>query len=154
MTIDQAPSEVPVDDWPLPALLRGARAAFGAATRSALADAGYDDLPPNGPYVLGAIARASTPLSAVIRQLGVSKQAAGQLVDSLVVRGYLDRTVDPADRRRLVVRLTDRGEAAATVIRAAAESLEATVEADVGSRRVAAARHVLASLIQNRPTDA
>ena len=54
-------------------------------------------------------AQTQAPLAEVIRQLGVSKQAAGQLVDSLVVRGYLDRTVDPDDRRRLIVTLTERG---------------------------------------------
>ena len=53
------------------------------------------------------------PLATVIRQLGVSKQTAGQLVDSLAARGYLDREADPYDRRRLVVRLTERGEQAA-----------------------------------------
>ena len=40
-------------------------------------------------------------------------QAAGQLVDTLVMRGYLERQTDPDDRRRLVVRLTERGAEAA-----------------------------------------
>jgi MarR family len=82
-----------IEDWPLTALLRGARAVFAAEIRRALADAGHDDLPPNGPYVVGGMARTSAPLADVIVQLGVSKQAAGQLVDSLVARGYLDRSV-------------------------------------------------------------
>jgi DNA-binding MarR family transcriptional regulator len=128
-------------------LLRGARAAFGSAIRQALAQAGYDDLPPNGPYVIGAIARTSAPLSSIILQLGVSKQAAGQLVDTLVLRGYLERSVDPADRRRLVVELTPRGEDAAALIRAAVDQVEADLEADMGGERVRATREVLASLI-------
>ncbi len=80
-----------------------------------------DDLPPNGPFVIGAIARSSAPLGAIVRQLGGSKQAAGQLVDTLVIRGYLERSIDPDDRRRLIVRLTTRGEAAAKLIRSAME---------------------------------
>ncbi len=164
---------VPIEDWPLTALLRGARAAFGSAIRRALAGGGYDDLPPNGPYVIGAIARSdaarsdaarsdaarsdaarsdaartSAPLAAVVRQLGVSKQAAGQLVDTLVIRGYLHRSVDPVDRRRLVVGLTDRGAAAAAVIRTAADAVEAELQATVGVRRVQATREVLANLVR------
>jgi DNA-binding MarR family transcriptional regulator len=138
----------PIESWPLSALLRGARAALGSAMRQALARAGCDDLPPNGPFVLGAIARTSAPLSSIIPQLGVSKQAAGQLVDTLVLRGYLERSVDPADRRRLVVGLTPRGEDAAALIRAAVDQVEAHLEADVGSERMRATREVLASLIR------
>ncbi|MGA8369791.1 MAG: MarR family transcriptional regulator [Acidimicrobiales bacterium] len=137
-----------IEDWPLPALLRGARAAYGSAIRAALAETGADDLPPNGPYVIGAIARTAAPLSAIIPQLGVSKQAAGQLVDTLVVRGYLERSVDPDDRRRLVVHLTERGEAAAQLVRSAVEEVDADLEAKHGTKQVQTARHVLASLIQ------
>lgn len=128
------------------ALLRGARAVFSSATRQALDGCGYDDLPPNGPYVISAIARTMAPLSSVVRQLGVSKQAAGQLVDTLVVRGYLERSVDPGDRRRLVVQLTERGQHAATIIRATVDSLEAEMNAEFGADPVRVTRTVLAGL--------
>src|SRR5581483_3292604 len=83
-----------------PALLRHARTTYGSAMRIALEDAGYDDIPPNGLYVIGALAMDETmPLSQVIQDLRVSKQSAGQLVDALVTRGYLDRDTDPGDRR-------------------------------------------------------
>jgi DNA-binding MarR family transcriptional regulator len=131
---------------PLTALLRAAWLARATAVRQALAGAGFDDMPRNGGYVLSAVAAAEVPLSAVISQLGMSKQAAGQLVDTLVLRGYLDRSVDPADRRRLVVAPTGRGEAAAAVIRAAATSLDAALEAQVGAAQLAHARTVLAAL--------
>src|SRR5579863_3639916 len=100
---------------PLPALLRHARAAYGLAMRKALEAAGYDDIPKNGLYVIGGLALGAgdVPLAALIRDLRISKQAAGQLVDTLVTRGYLARNVDEQDRRRLVVALTDRGRAAA-----------------------------------------
>jgi DNA-binding MarR family transcriptional regulator len=143
-----------IEGWPLTALLRGARAVFAAEIRRALTGGGYDDLPPNGPYVIGGMARTSAQLGDVILQLGASKQAAGQLVDALVVRGYLDRSVDPGDRRRLVVRLTERGAAAAEVIRAAVDSLEAQVETAMGADRVRAAREVLAWVIRRGPADA
>jgi DNA-binding MarR family transcriptional regulator len=131
---------------PLPALLRRAWATFGAAIRTALDGAGFDDLPPNGPYVLAAVAATGASLSDVIAQLGVSKQAAGQLVDTLVARGYLDRSVDPDDRRRLVVRATDRGIAAARVVSDAAAVVEESLAASVGSTRLDHTRRVLAAL--------
>jgi DNA-binding MarR family transcriptional regulator len=131
----------------LPALLRAARSVYGSAIRAALADEGCDDLPRNGAYVIPAIARTGAPLSAVIGQLGVSKQAAGQLVDTLVLRGYLKRTVDDADRRRLVVTLTGRGQAAAAVIRSAVAGVDAAVEAKVGAEQFARTRATLEALI-------
>src|SRR5579884_2532757 len=131
---------------PLPALLRSAGGGFSGAIRRALDGAGLEDVPPNGPYVLGAIARTGAPLGEVIRRLGVSKQAGGQLVDTLVSRGYLERDVDPEDRRRLVVGLTARGRSAAAVIRAAVAAVEADLIEAVGEERVGSARVVLAAL--------
>ena len=144
----------PVEDWPLPALLRGARSTYAAVIRRTLSEVGYDDLPPNGPYVIGAIARTTAPLGSVVQQLGVSKQAAGQLVDTLVVRGYLERSVDPADRRRLVVRLTPRGEEAADSVRTAVDELEADLAAQVGPEQIRTAVRVLASLVRHGSTGA
>src|SRR6185437_5299881 len=96
---------------PLPALLRHARNAYGSAMRRALEQAGYDDIPKNGLYLIGGLALGAgdVPLAALIRDLRISKQAAGQLVDTLVSRGYLHRTTDEQDRRRLLITLTERG---------------------------------------------
>jgi DNA-binding MarR family transcriptional regulator len=144
----QAEEPMQLEEWPLPALLRSARRVFGMEVRSALAEAGCADLPPNGPFVLGAIARTGAPLADVIRQLGVSKQTAGQLVDTLVARGYLDRTPDPDDRRRVMLSLTSRGEAAAGEIRDAVDQVEASLADRVGARRMSHTRQTLAALIE------
>ncbi len=145
-------------DWSevvsLPALLRTARTAYGWAIREALAEVGCDDVPRNGSYVIGAIARTGAPLSDIIQGLGVSKQAAGQLVDTLVTRGYLDRSVDPEDRRRLTIALTERGEAAAAVIRSAVDAVDAKLVAQVGQEYVVHTRATLASLGPGRRSDA
>jgi DNA-binding MarR family transcriptional regulator len=135
------------DELAFPALLRAARRTYGAAIRRDLAEAGCDDLPRNGPYVIGGIARTGAPLSEIITGLGASKQAAGQLVDTLVTRGYLERSVDPDDRRRLTVSLTERGRAAAAVIRAAVQGVDAELLARVGPVHVAHTRATLAALI-------
>ena len=137
-----------LDEVAFPALLRAARTAYGAAIRASLAEAGCDGVPRNGSYVIGAIARTGAPLSQIIKELGVSKQAAGQLVDTLFMRGYLDRSVDPEDRRRLTISLTERGHAAAAVIRSAVERVDAGLVDRVGPEYVMHARMTLAALIE------
>jgi DNA-binding MarR family transcriptional regulator len=136
------------DDVAFPVLLRAARTAYGSAIRQALTDVGCDDMPRNGSFVIGAIARTGAPLSEIIKGLGVSKQAAGQLVDTLVTRGYLDRSPDPEDRRRLTVTLTERGRAAAVVIRSVIERVDADLAGRVGAEHVAHTRATLAALIE------
>jgi DNA-binding MarR family transcriptional regulator len=108
---------------------------------------GCDDVPRNGAYVIGAVARGGSPLSEIITALGVSKQAAGQLVDTLVARGYLDRSPDPEDRRRLTVELTERGRVAFAAGRAAVEEVDEQLTERIGADYVAHARVALGALI-------
>lgn len=142
-------SDAVLETLAMPALLRHARNTYGAAMRRALNDAGYDDIPGNGLYVIGGLAldRADIPLGQLIRELRVSKQAAGQLVDALVTRGYLERTIDKDDRRKLTVTLTERGRAAAATQAAARERIDADLLAKVGQEDVDRTRRTLAVLV-------
>lgn len=134
---------------PTPALLRHARTTYGAAMRAALDKAGYDDIPKNGLYVLGGLALDEDyPLASLIDDLQISKQAAGQLVDTLVERGYLEREVDREDRRRLLLALSARGQAAAKVQAAARTRIDAELSERVGERNVETMRRALMALIQ------
>ncbi|MGN6526741.1 MAG: MarR family winged helix-turn-helix transcriptional regulator, partial [Burkholderiaceae bacterium] len=85
------------------------------------------------------------PLGQLIRELRISRQSAGQLVDALVARGYLDRSVDSADRRKLSVALTERGRAAAAAQAAARERVDAALAARIGRDAVDAMRAGLAA---------
>jgi DNA-binding MarR family transcriptional regulator len=134
-------------DIALPALLRHARATYGNAMRDALAERGYDDIPGNGLYVIGALAIGEAPLGQIIRELRVSKQAGGQLVDALVLRGYLVRETDPDDRRKLTVTLTERGLAAAETQGEARKRVDAELLTRIGAEKVAHGREMLATLI-------
>lgn len=73
----------------IPALLRHARTAYGSAMRAALVATGCDDMPKNGMYVVGGLAMGAggVPLLQLLKELSISKQSAGQLVDTLVLRG-------------------------------------------------------------------
>jgi DNA-binding MarR family transcriptional regulator len=130
------------------ALLRYARTTYGRAMRKALAEEGFADIPRNGMYVIGGLALGAgeVPLSRLTRELGVSKQAAGQLVDTLVLRGYLQRTVDEGDRRKLTITLTERGKAAAAAQAVARMRIDAELLARVGAEDVARTRRTLAVL--------
>lgn len=136
----------------MPALLRHARATYGLAMRQSLEEAGFDDIPKNGLYVIGGLAMGAggVPLGQLVKELGVSKQAAGQLVDALVLRGYLARTPDGEDRRKLTVTLTERGVAAAATQAAVREKIDAKLIKRVGRENVNRTRRTLAALIDLR----
>lgn len=152
MTPKIAPNE-PSEPWfqevVLPALLRHARTTYGVAMRQALEEAGYGDVPKNGLYVLGGLTLEAgpLPLQELIEQLRISKQSASQLVDALVARGYLQRTEDPNDRRKLTITLTERGRHAAETQSAARKKIDAELVERVGRENVDRARLTLAALI-------
>ncbi len=77
----------------------------------------------------------------LIRGLGVS-----QLIDTLVVRGYLTREVNAEDRRRLDITLTERGRAAAAVIRAAIVQVDAELTSMISATELAGLRAGLRAL--------
>ncbi len=144
------PTPPPVDQVVIPALLRAARGAYGNAIRAELADAGFDDMPRNGPYVLGGMANHGGTAADLIRQLGVTKQAASQLIDTLVLRGYLIRAANPDDRRRVTIELTERGAAAAAAVRAGVVSVDAELEGMLPPAKLAGLRAGLIALCDIR----
>src|SRR6201996_1827966 len=137
---------VPGDGASIPALLRGARGSYAHTIARFLAEAGCDDLPQNGPFVLGGMANRSASAVEMIRGLGVTRQAASQLIDALVVRGYLTREVNPADRRRLNIELTDRGRAAAEAVAAAIGQVDADLATMITPAELAGLRAGLVAL--------
>jgi Transcriptional regulators len=74
-----------------------------------LAAQGHPELRPVHGFVFQAIGPHGTTAVELGRRLGVSKQAAGKTIDSLERLGYVERTGDPHDARRKIVRLTARG---------------------------------------------
>ena len=138
------------DQIVIPALLRAARGAYGHAIRSRLAAAGLDDMPRSGPFILGGLANHRVAAGDLIRQLGVTKQAASQLIDTLVLRGYLEREAHPSDRRRVSIELTDRGRAAAAVVRDGVEAIDAELAQRLSPSELAGFRAGLEALTDIR----
>jgi len=132
----------------IPALLRASRGSYGHAIRMHLAAAELDDLPPNGAYVVGGIVTHGGSAGDLVRQLGVSKQAASQLIDTLVVRGYLERSADPQDRRRITIEATERGRAAAEAIAAGVQAVDSELTELISPAGVSGLREGLIALCQ------
>jgi len=85
------------------------------------------------------------------RACGCSRQAVSQLLDTLVARGYLQRAMDPADRRRLSVSLTERGRSADRTATAAVAAIDQELADAVGADAVEVTRDVLLALLALSP---
>jgi DNA-binding MarR family transcriptional regulator len=129
-----------------PVLLRYALGAYANTVAARLAAAGFGDLPRNGPFVLGGMANHGESAVDLIQGLGVSRQAVSQLIDTLVLRGYLSRQVNSDDRRRLDIELTERGRAAAAVVQTAIKGVDRQLTAMVSPGELAGLRAGLVAL--------
>ena len=138
------------DDVVIPALLRAARGSYGHAIRRQLAEAGFDDLPRNSAYILGGMVNHGGSASQLIRELGVTKQAASQLIDTLVLRGYLERATNADDRRRLTITVTERGQAAAAAVRQGVLEVDAALTELITPEELAGLRAGLVALTEIR----
>ncbi|MCU1392284.1 MAG: hypothetical protein JWM34_712 [Ilumatobacteraceae bacterium] len=134
-------------DVVMPALLESARTTYGMAMRRALLDAGFDDVPARGIGLIGGIARNGPAAQQDLTEhLSITKQAASQLVDQLVLRGYLERSADPVDRRRMLLTLTPRGNDAAAESAKAVATIDAALDQRFSADEVATCRRMLGTL--------
>jgi DNA-binding MarR family transcriptional regulator len=89
-------------------LLAGFRTLADQATAE-LAQRGYADVRPVHDFALRAILSGADSASALGRTMSVSKQAAAKTLSVLEERRYVTREPDSTDRRRMHIRVTDRG---------------------------------------------
>jgi DNA-binding MarR family transcriptional regulator len=87
----------------------------------------------------------------VAEHLGVTKQAASQLVEQLVQRGYLTRTPDPRDGRSQLLSLTARGLACRQAAEAAAAEAVTAWESALGRGGVTGLRNTLLRVVKPGP---
>ena len=104
----------------IPALLAMAFRTVMDQVHESLAAEGFDDVRPAHGFVFQYLSQRAAGATAVELggHLGVTKQAAVQLVDELEQRGYVERGPHPTDRRSRMVVLAPRGWACvASVVR-------------------------------------
>jgi DNA-binding MarR family transcriptional regulator/uncharacterized glyoxalase superfamily protein PhnB len=135
-----------------PTLMRQVRGVYAQSIRAHLHAMGIDDLPRNGVFILTAIDN-SAPQQDLAAELGITKQAVSQLIDILVNRGYLDRTPDPDDRRRISLELTERGQQAVDVAGDGVEAIDAKLAERVPPEQIEAMRSGLAALAEIKAAD-
>jgi len=91
------------------ALVLGAAAQLNEAIHAGVRDRGFTDVRPAHGFAFARISAGDATTADVAEHLGITKQAASQLIEQLVQRGYVERVADPRDGRARVLRLTDRG---------------------------------------------
>jgi DNA-binding MarR family transcriptional regulator len=94
----------------IPELMRVARGSYKRAADAQLAAGGFEDLPTASGYLLGYLANDEESIAEMIEGLGIKKREFSQLVDTLVLRGYITRAI--ANDGTVSLALTERGRAA------------------------------------------
>jgi DNA-binding MarR family transcriptional regulator len=87
----------------------------------------------------------------VANHLGISKQAASQLVELLVQRGYVERTQHPTDARSSVLSLTPRGWACTKAAEASAAKTIMGWERTVGRSNMDSLTSTLSAVVAPGP---
>ena len=115
--------------------------------RTELAARGFEDVRPTHDFALHAILTGADTASDLGRRMSVTKQAAADTISTLQSRGYVEREADPADRRRMRLRVTERGLALLHEGEAVFDDLRQQWEAQVGAARGAELEATLRQLV-------
>jgi DNA-binding MarR family transcriptional regulator/uncharacterized glyoxalase superfamily protein PhnB len=137
-----------LNEFATPTLMRAARGVYAGSIRAQLRALGLDDLPRNGAFILAGIDASGGLRHDLPAELGVTKQAVSQVIDTLVSRGYVERGTDSGDRRRLALELTDRGQRALDAVIAGAEAVDRQLEERVSREQIETMRSVLIAMAQ------
>ncbi len=112
---------------------------------------GFEGLRPAHGFAFARLAPDGATVTDLAAHLGMTKQAASQLVDELVRKGYAERRPHPADARARLVVLTESGRACTRAAEeAAAEAVRAWVDV-LGEGEVQALRDRLVRVAPNGP---
>ncbi len=112
-------------------LTRSARL-FNEQAVAAVHAAGYPEVRESWVSLLRHLEPDGVRSSTLGERLGITKQAAGQLVSELERVGYLERVPDPSDGRAKLVRMTERGFGAWLAGLDALRELEEDLDREVG----------------------
>jgi DNA-binding MarR family transcriptional regulator len=123
--------------------------AFAGAVQERIAEAGFEGLRFSHGFVVQHLIDGERTIGELAERLEVTQQAASKTVAELEALGYLERVADPEDARIHRVRLSARGSAVVAATRKARAALERKLEARHGARGVAAARAVLAGVLDS-----
>lgn len=93
----------------LPFLILRSATRLVEGIQAGMVERGFDDVRPSHGFAFTLIAGGGATTVELARHLGVSKQAASQMVQELESKGYVRRVAHPEDARAKLVVLTERG---------------------------------------------
>jgi DNA-binding MarR family transcriptional regulator len=94
---------------PATGLWDAAMQAFLTDFRGKLEGTEFSDIRPTHGCVFRFVRDEGMRLTRLAELAGITKQSAGEVVDDLAKRGYIERVPDPADKRAKLICLTKRG---------------------------------------------
>lgn len=112
-----------------------------------LARAGFADIRPPDGYVFRALQGEGRTITELAELLGVSKQAALKIVDSMEERGLATRNPVAGDRRVRLIRLSERGRTAWQTAVRINRGIEAELAVQVGAEQASAMRAALEAFV-------
>ncbi|WP_443047675.1 MarR family winged helix-turn-helix transcriptional regulator [Streptomyces sp. H39-S7] len=135
----------------LTANLLAAAGGLTAVINDGVVARGFDDIRPAHGFAFARLAPFGATAADLAEHLGVTRQAASQMVEELVRKGYVERRPHPDDARARLVVLTDRGWACTRAAEEAAADAVRPWAALLGERRLRALRDDLARLAPGGP---
>jgi DNA-binding MarR family transcriptional regulator len=129
-------------------LVTGAARVVADRLGEAVERAGVDDMRSSFGFVIRALAERDRTLTELAELLSVTKQAAIKVVDEMEVRGFVERWVDPNDRRAKVLRLTPKAKQVRRAALTASQRMEQELRADLGDEDIETMRRALLRLLQ------
>jgi DNA-binding MarR family transcriptional regulator len=134
-------------------LLARARQSWIEQIRERMQEAGFSGYRRSDAWVLGLLLRQPLAIGQLGEALGITRQAARQLADGLIERGYASFGTDEADARRTLIILTPRGKVYGRAIWKAQDALNEKVRSRVTEADLAAADTVLRAVFPDAPPD-
>ncbi len=120
----------------LPVLLLSAARGLVDGIDAGVRARGFTDLRPAHGFAFALLAGGGATVVELAQHLDVTKQAASQMVEDLVGKGYVERRPHPDDARARLIVLTDKGRACTHAAdEAAEETLRPWADA-IGARRM------------------
>jgi DNA-binding MarR family transcriptional regulator len=132
---------------PVTGLWDAALQAFLAEFRVELGDTEYGDIRPTHGCVFRFVRDDGMRLTRLAELAGITKQSAGEIVDDLGKRGYVERTPDPEDKRAKLICLTEKGREAQARGFALFGEVERRWIERYGAKRWAAMRKLLEEIV-------
>jgi DNA-binding MarR family transcriptional regulator len=126
---------------------------FVGELRGDLTGQGFTDQGRSDGYVLRSLGGTPMTTSELAERLAISKQGAGQLVDDMERRGYVERRPDPRDGRARLLYLSERGQAALTAARRFHQKYERRLVREHGKDAVANLRAMLTAIASDEQAD-